>query len=117
MKKASAIEAFKDVNNNVSSKRIVTFICVFMMVVGFFADLFLEKEVPESMYSSIMFIVIVGLGFAGAEHFSGSNKFNKITSFWGRTTEYDFDGFDTPSMGDELPEMFDDLEGEDFDTR
>ena len=46
---------FKDSNNNtISSKRIVVFLCVNMMVAGFIANVWYGVEVSEHIYTSIM---------------------------------------------------------------
>ena len=61
---------FKDSNNNtISSKRIVVFLCVNMMVAGFIANVWYGVEVSEHIYTSIMYVVIVGVGFTGIEKF------------------------------------------------
>ena len=61
---------FKDSNNNtISSKRIVVFLCVNMMVTGFIANVWYGVEVSEHIYTSIMYVVIVGVGFTGIEKF------------------------------------------------
>ncbi len=57
-------------NNSISSKRIVVFMCVIMMVVGFVANVFYGVEVAEHIYTSIMMIVGIGLGFTGVEKFA-----------------------------------------------
>ena len=57
-------------NNSISSKRIVVFMCVIMMVVGFVANVFYGVEVAEHIYTSIMMVVLVGVGLTGAEKFA-----------------------------------------------
>lgn len=69
MKKLIA-EIFTGVNGTLSSKRVVTMICVILMVAGFVADLFWDKSVPQFMYEAIMYIVVAGVGFTGAEQFA-----------------------------------------------
>ena len=54
-------------NGTISSKRIVVFLCVIMMVVGFVANVFYGAEVSEHIYTSIMMVVLVGVGLTGAE--------------------------------------------------
>ena len=61
---------FRDSNNNtISSKRIVVFMCIIMMVAGFIANVRYGVEVSEHIYTSIMYVVIVGVGFTGIEKF------------------------------------------------
>ena len=63
-------EIFTGVNGVLSSKRVVTFICVVLMTIGFVLDLFLDLSVPQFMYEAIMYVVIAGVGFTGAEQFA-----------------------------------------------
>ena len=57
-------------NNTISSKRIVVFLCVIMMVVGFVANVGYGIEVSEHIYTSIMYVVLVGVGLTGIEKFA-----------------------------------------------
>lgn len=59
-----------DSEGSPSSKRLVTLLCVFLIAMGFVANLFWDYTVEQFMYDSIMYIVIAGLGIAGAEKFS-----------------------------------------------
>ena len=63
-------QILQDTNGSYSSKRAVTFICVILMATAFIANLFYGKTVEEFMYNSVMYIVIAGLGFSGAENFA-----------------------------------------------
>lgn len=67
-------QVMQDNNGTYSSKRAVTFICVIMMAVGYFANLFAGFKVEQYMYDSVMYIVIAGLGFSGAEKFAQPKK-------------------------------------------
>jgi len=64
----------EDSDGSPSSKRLVTLLCVFLIAMGFVANLFWDHDVEQFMYDSIMYIVIAGLGIAGAEKFSKKNK-------------------------------------------
>ena len=65
---------FRDSHNNtISSKRIVVFMCVIMMVVGFIANVGYGIEVSEHIYTSIMYVVLVGVGLTGIEKFAPKN--------------------------------------------
>ena len=57
-------------NNTISSKRIVVLLCVIMMVVGFVANVGYGIEVSEHIYTSIMYVVLVGVGLTGIEKFA-----------------------------------------------
>jgi hypothetical protein len=59
-----------DSDGSPSSKSLVTLLCVFLIAMGFVANLFWDYDVERFMYDSIMYIVIAGLGIAGAEKFS-----------------------------------------------
>lgn len=63
-------EIFTGVNGVLSSKRVVTMICVVLMILAFLLDLFIDLSVPQFMYEAIMYIVIAGVGFTGAEQFA-----------------------------------------------
>ena len=63
-------QIMQDSNGSYSSKRTVTFLCVILMSVGYIANLFYDQNVDEFMYESVMYIVIAGLGFTGAEKFA-----------------------------------------------
>lgn len=65
-----AVEIFQDLDGYFSSKRFVTIACVFLMLMAFVCDLFWDLSVPQFMFESIMYIVIAGVGFTGAEQFA-----------------------------------------------
>ena len=68
---ANIKSAVKDSHNNtISSKRIVVFLCVIMMIVGFVANVGYGVEVSEHIYTSIMYVVLVGVGLTGIEKFA-----------------------------------------------
>jgi hypothetical protein len=63
-------EIMSDINGNLSSKRLVTIISLALIAAGYIANLVYGKVVDENMFNSIMYIVIAGLGFTGAEQFA-----------------------------------------------
>ena len=65
-----------DVDGSVSSKRVVTFLCVGAMLVTWAANLFWGFQITEFIFEGLMYIIIVGLGVATAEKFSrkGTSK-------------------------------------------
>jgi len=63
-------EIMSDVNGTLSSKRLVTFIALALIVAGYIANLVYGKVVDPNMFNSVMYIVIAGLGFTGAEQFA-----------------------------------------------
>ena len=55
--------------SKVSSKRVVTFICLLFMIIGYVANLFWNFEVASNMFESLQWIVMAGLGFTASENF------------------------------------------------
>ena len=55
--------------SKVSSKRVVTFICLLFMIIGYVANLFWDFEVASNMFESLQWIVMAGLGFTASENF------------------------------------------------
>ena len=58
------------IDGSVSSKRVVTLIALFLVVLAFILNLFWGFTVEEYMYNSMMVIVLGGLGTTVAEKFS-----------------------------------------------
>ncbi len=58
------------VGDDVSSKRVITFLALFFMLVGYVANLFFDFMVEKHMFESLQWIVMAGLGFVAAEKFS-----------------------------------------------
>lgn len=54
-----------------SSKRVIALLAFICCMVGFFVDLFTDFQVTQSIFDSMMWIVISGLGFTGIEKFAG----------------------------------------------
>jgi hypothetical protein len=54
-----------------SSKRVIALLAFICCMVGFFVDLFSDYQISQSIYDSMMWIVISGLGFTGLEKFAG----------------------------------------------
>ena len=54
----------------VSSKRFVTFICLLFMLIGYTANLFWGFEIKDSLFESLQWIVMAGLGFTASENFA-----------------------------------------------
>ena len=56
-------------NNSVSSKRVITFLAFLLCAFGFIASGF-GYNVDTKIYDSMMYIVLVGLGFTASERFA-----------------------------------------------
>lgn len=54
----------------ISSKRVVTFLAFLLCAMGFLVDLFSNFTVTQTLYDSMMWIVIAGLGFTASEKFA-----------------------------------------------
>lgn len=63
-------QILQDTNGSYSSKRAVVILCVVLMATGFIANLFWDQTIDEFIFESVMYIVIAGLGFSGAEKFA-----------------------------------------------
>lgn len=68
--KAGLSSMIADVDGSVSSKRVVTFLCVAAMLITWAANLFWGFQITEFIFEGLMYIIIVGLGVATAEKFS-----------------------------------------------
>lgn len=66
-------EVFSDVDNRLSSKRIVVFVAFLLVGIAFVGDLFFKYNISENTYNGMMWIVISGLGIVGSEKFIGGN--------------------------------------------
>ena len=72
--KKYAYDVMSNKDGEPSSKRFVTMLAVLMMSVGYFANLFWSYTVEQFMFESVMYVVIAGLGFCGAEQFAPKSK-------------------------------------------
>lgn len=54
-----------------SSKRVIALLAFLCCMVGFFVDLFTDFQITQTIFDSMMWIVISGLGFTGLEKFAG----------------------------------------------
>ena len=61
-------------NDNISSKRVVTFLSFVLLAVAFLTNLFVGLKVEQFMFDSMMYIVIAGLGFTASEKFAPPAK-------------------------------------------
>jgi len=68
--KSGLSSMISDVDGSVSSKRVVTFLCVGAMLVTWAANLFYGLQITEFIFEGLMYIIIVGLGVATAEKFT-----------------------------------------------
>ena len=59
---------------SLSSKRVVTFLAFALCALGFLVDLFSNFVITQTLYDSMMWIVIAGLGFTASEKFAKKNS-------------------------------------------
>lgn len=67
---------FSDVDNQISSKRVITFIFVLSVLITWVANLFFTMQVSEFIFNGLLYMVGVGLGVTASEKFSprGTNN-------------------------------------------
>jgi hypothetical protein len=58
----------------VSSKRVIALVAFLCCVVGFFVDMFTSFQVSQTLFDSMVWIVVGGLGFTGLEKFSSQGN-------------------------------------------
>ena len=74
-----------DVDGNVSSKRIITFIVLTAVMTSWVSDLFFNMETKEFIFEGLMIIILTGFGASTAEKFSLSReRSNKRNSDYNR---------------------------------
>ena len=61
-------------NGSVSSKRVITFTATLLVATAFVSNLFWDITIEEFMYTSMMTIVIAGLGTTVVEKFAPKKK-------------------------------------------
>ena len=71
-KKESFIQNMLSSHGKVSSKRFVTFICLFFMLIGYTANLFWDYTIESDLFQSLQWIVMAGLGFTASENFGNT---------------------------------------------
>jgi hypothetical protein len=73
-------------DGKVSSKRVVTLVCLVFMLMGYTANLFWDCTIDSNLFDSLQWIVMAGLGFTASEQFSTNGKGKSSTPI---THEYD----------------------------
>jgi hypothetical protein len=63
-------------DGKISSKRLITLLAFVLMGFGFIMNLILKYTIDASLFESMQWVVLGGLGFTASEKFSGLNKPN-----------------------------------------
>jgi len=63
-------------NNSISSKRVITFLAFLICAFALIADTFGYKVTP-SLFDSMIYLVIAGLGFTASEKFAKKENKNE----------------------------------------
>lgn len=61
---------FSDVDGDVSSKRVITFLFVIATLITWACNLFWNMQVSQFIYEGLLYIIGIGLGVITAEKFS-----------------------------------------------
>jgi hypothetical protein len=59
-----------DIDGDISSKRVITFLAFLLCSVAFISNIFWKYEVDNTLFENMMYIVVAGLGFTASEKFS-----------------------------------------------
>lgn len=62
----------QDNDGNLSSKRLVTMISLFLVSLAFMGNLFGGFTIERFIFDGVMYITIAGLGISGAEKFAST---------------------------------------------
>lgn len=66
---------FKGIHgDDVSSKRVITFLAFLCIVLAFMCNVFMDIPLQEHIYDGMLYLVVAGMGFSSFEKFSPSKK-------------------------------------------
>ena len=63
-----------DINGDISSKRVITFLAFLLCSVAFISNIFWKYEVDSKLFEDMMYIVVAGLGFTATEKFASKKE-------------------------------------------
>lgn len=63
-----------DINGDISSKRVITFLAFLLCSVAFVSNIFWKYEVNVKLFEDMMYIVVAGLGFTATEKFASKKE-------------------------------------------
>ena len=61
---------FKGVKDEVSSKRVITFLAFLWVSIAFLVNVFMEVPLEEHIFDGMLYLVISGMGLSAFEKFS-----------------------------------------------
>ena len=68
---------FKGVNDDVSSKRVITFMSFLCCMFAFLCNVFMEIPLEPHIFDGMLYLTAAGLGFSAFEKFSPSKHGDK----------------------------------------
>ncbi len=68
---------FKGVNDDVSSKRVITFMSFLCCMFAFLCNVFMEIPLEPHIFDGMLYLTAAGLGFSAFEKFSPSSHGEK----------------------------------------
>ena len=72
-------EIFSDVDGDLSSKRLITFLGFLVMIITWVCNLWFDKVVLEYIFNGFLYLVVVGLGVVATEKFTDATRRAKAT--------------------------------------
>jgi hypothetical protein len=63
-----------DIDGDISSKRVITFLAFLLCSVAFVSNIFWKYEVDTKLFEDMMYIVVAGLGFTASEKFTSKRE-------------------------------------------
>lgn len=63
-----------DIDGDISSKRVITFLAFLLCSVAFISNIFWKYEVDSKLFEDMMYIVVAGLGFTASEKFTSRKE-------------------------------------------
>jgi len=64
------MKMFAGVNDEVSSKRVITFLSFLCCMIAFLCNIFMEITLQEHIFDGMLYLTGAGLGFSAFEKFS-----------------------------------------------
>ena len=67
-------EIISDVDGDLSSKRVITFLGFFVMIVTWVCNLWFDMTVLDYIFNGFLYLVVVGLGVVATEKFTDATR-------------------------------------------